>query len=374
MLAIEAYLQKNVDSNVIIKPWQGQSKLSMLMQSYYNYYFTNILRVPCVLVDIIEDIPSINVIEKHMQNIKSAYDGQIVFCFKELSSYRRKSLIERRIPFVIYNGQMFLPFLGLDLQRSPSKIEKNNETFSINGQKVYIYFLYNKDLVINATELARSLKTTKMTASRALNELEKFSLLTSYIAGNQMRSKYYQTIKVSKYVEKGFYYLKAPFNRKVYVEKAPSASYISGLEALAKNSMLNPPINKVRAIHNKLYQKLRLEIIDNTDRIKDENFVELEIWQYDPGLFANNDVVDPLSLYASLRNHKDERVQQALDESLRGEKWYTDWKGLGNTHCQNNGQFDKGLTVKGRFNNHGQINLHRNYYINPATDKVNKIL
>lgn len=330
MKAIETYLQKNVDDGVTIKPWRGHLNLSMLMQSSYNYYCTNLLRVPCVLVELIGEIPSANVMEKHMHNIKSIYDGQIVFSFKELSSYRRKSLIGRRIPFVINNGQMYLPFLGLDLQRPISGVKKSIETFTVNGQKVYIYFLYNKGLVINATGLAKRFKTTKMNASRALNELEKIGLLTSYIAGNQMRSKYYQAIEEPKYVEKGLYYLKAPFNQIVYMEKEPSASYISGLEALANNSMLNPPKNKVRAIYNKLYRKLKLEIVDNADRIKDERLVELEIWQYDPGLFAYNDAVDPLSLYASLRNHKDERIQQALDESLRGEKWYTGWKSLGN--------------------------------------------
>jgi hypothetical protein len=331
MLAIEAYLQKNVDSNVNIKPWKGQSNLSMLMQSYYNYYSTVILSVPCVLVDVIGETFAINVIEKHMQNIKRVFDGQIVFCFKELSSYRRKSLIERRIPFLINNGQMYLPFLGLDLLKSPSKISKSDEAFTINGQKVYIYFIYNKGLVINATELAFKLKTTKMSASRALNELEKLGLLASHIAGNQMRSKYYQQIEESRFIENGFDYLTSPFSKKVYVEKAPTASYISGLEALSLNSMLNPPKNKVRAIYKKLYQKLKLEVINNSDIVKDNSLVELEIWRYDPELFTKNEFVDPLSLYVALKNDKDERVQQALDESLRGEKWYTDWKSLKNT-------------------------------------------
>ncbi len=217
------------------------------------------------------------------------------------------------------------------MQKSFSKISKSDEAFTINGQKVYIYFIYNKGLVINATELAFKLKTTKMSASRALNELEKLGLLVSHIAGNQMRSKYYQQIEESRFIENGFDYLTSPFSKKVYVEKAPTASYISGIEALSLNSMLNPPKNKVRAIYKKLYQKLKLEVINTSDIVKDNSLVELEIWRYDPELFTKNEFVDPLSLYVALKNDKDERVQQALDESLRGEKWYTDWKSLKNT-------------------------------------------
>lgn len=48
--------------------------------------------------------------------------------------------------------------------------------------------------------------------------------------------------------------------------------------------------------------------------------MELELWDYDPGQFSDTSHVDLLSLYASLKEETDERVLQALEEVLRGNR------------------------------------------------------
>ena len=98
---------------------------------------------------------------------------------------------------------------------------------------------------------------------------------------------------------------------------------MAGLEALAELSMMNSPGHPVRAISLKQFKKEEFEIITNSDMIKDQNLVELEIWDYNPKQFTESARVDLLSLYASLKEDKNERVEQALDEVLRGETWYT---------------------------------------------------
>ncbi|EFB40206.1 MULTISPECIES: hypothetical protein [Parachlamydia] len=44
--------------------------------------------------------------------------------------------------------------------------------------------------------------------------------------------------------------------------------------------------------------------------------IELEVWNYDPELFAKDGIVDPFSLYLSLQESKDERVEGALEEMM----------------------------------------------------------
>jgi hypothetical protein len=88
--------------------------------------------------------------------------------------------------------------------------------------------------------------------------------------------------------------------------------------------MINPPKYKVRAIYTEDLKLNDLEIIENIDIIKDENLVEIQIWEYNPRIFTKKSIVDIVSLYASLKEENDERIEQALEEVLRGEKWYTD--------------------------------------------------
>lgn len=53
----------------------------------------------------------------------------------------------------------------------------------------------------------------------------------------------------------------------------------------------------------------------------DEADLEVEVWTYKPSLLSEGPAVDQLSLYLSLRDDTDERVQSALDEMMRGVTW-----------------------------------------------------
>ena len=53
----------------------------------------------------------------------------------------------------------------------------------------------------------------------------------------------------------------------------------------------------------------------------DNNAVCVELWKYDPALFAVKGEVDPVSLAMSLSESEDERVQGELEEYLEGYEW-----------------------------------------------------
>jgi NADPH-dependent 7-cyano-7-deazaguanine reductase QueF-like protein len=99
---------------------------------------------------------------------------------------------------------------------------------------------------------------------------------------------------------------------------------IAGLNALSELSMINSPGYPVVAISQNQFSNQKIDIIKNKDLINDAQLVELQIWDYDPKHFSENNHVDILSLYASLKEETDERIEQALEEVLRGEPWYTD--------------------------------------------------
>ena len=85
---------------------------------------------------------------------------------------------------------------------------------------------------------------------------------------------------------------------------------------LAKLTNLAEPEHPVYAIGYKQWQSLSLEPREGPD---DAN-IELEIWHYDPALFAVSGHVDPFSLYLSLRELQDERVEKALETIMTGIK------------------------------------------------------
>lgn len=324
ILTVEPYLKKNIDEHVTIKLNKEKNKFPVFLKNIYNFYEMRIVDISCVLLEIQEEAPGVDVIKKHIKRIEKLTNQQIVLYYKTITWYRRKSLIENRIPFIIEDGQVFLPFLGLDLKKTPQHEDKEVTTFSVSAQLAFLYFLYNKDAVVNTTEFARNMGFTTMTASRALNELYDAKLVIYKIGGKTGRSKEYNRISDPEYFEKGRVYMKTPVKRVIYVQKVPENALIAGLEALAELSMINSPGHMIRAISSKDLNKQDIKIIKNKDIVKDHKFVKLEIWEYDPKLFTEKKYVDIMSLYSSLKEEKDERIEQALEEVLRGEVWYTD--------------------------------------------------
>ena len=53
----------------------------------------------------------------------------------------------------------------------------------------------------------------------------------------------------------------------------------------------------------------------------DPEAIEVEIWTYNPKLLAKGDVVDRFSLFLSLRDSKNERVEQALEQLMEAAEW-----------------------------------------------------
>lgn len=324
VMEAERYLRENVDQGLTIKPWKKLNKTPVFLRDVYNFYEMTILGTRCVLLAVVNEAPGINQIHKHIKQMKNLTNRQIVLFYKRITRYRRKSLIENRIAFVVADGQMFLPFLGLDLNKTQEHAEDNKKSFTTPAQIAYLYFLYRPEEVINTTEFAKRLGFNIMTASRALNELYNANLVAYEMGGKTGRSKEYRRIPDPHFFLKGRDYLKTPVRKTIYIKKKPAGALTSGLAALAELSMLNPPSHPILAIAKNQLDYEQVEMVQNRDLIRDYKLVELELWDYDPGLFSNHGHVDVLSLYASLKDEHDERVRLALEEALQGEPWYTD--------------------------------------------------
>ena len=322
--ALLAYLKENIDDKVSINVLDGKDRFPLIILELYDLYQMKILDETCLLIGIINKAPGLDEIKKHIKLLRKNYDGPIVLSFKSITSFRRKSLIGNRIPFVVSDGQMYLPFLGLDLKRIAKEHIEPIEKFTNSTQLTYLYFLYNKNLQIHGKDLAKKINVSHMTASRALNELYMLNLLTYDTGGENGRTKIYKRIDDPEFYFRGKEYIRNPLSQTVYVEEVTVDCLVAGLEALSMISMINPPKRPVRATSKQNVKAINKHIVKNRDRIADQNFVELQIWNYDPKILSENNYVDIVSLALSVSDFNDERIDQAIEERLKGELWYTE--------------------------------------------------
>ncbi len=319
----EIYLRESIASDIAITPWQGDASLPLSLEDQYRFYQVVLLGEACLLVEPVGEAPGLEALKKHLQTIARQSKLNVVVLFKNISTFRRKSLLENRIPFLVENGQMYLPFLGLDLKRTTKEQLALAESFTPLAQLMFLAFLYQSDLHISATELAKMLDVTSMSASRVLNELYGKGLLHYQKGGYKGRSKKYQRIADPEYYQLGRGFLKNPVRQVLYLDEALAEYPVAGLDALARVSMLNPPSCPVHAVGPKQAGQYKARTVRNRDLIADNDYAELQVWDYAPNLLAGSGVVDIVSLALSLQDEADVRVKQAIEERMRGESWYT---------------------------------------------------
>lgn len=322
IMALENYLKENIDASIELKKWEEQENLPLFLLEAYSFYQVSILNVTCILMFVTDQIPSVDTLIKHIRVIKTIHSGELIVAFKKITTFKRKNLIAEGIPFLIENGQMYLPFLGLDLKKITNRKIDKPAQFSATAQLVYLMFLYDKEMQINATQMAKQLNVTVMTASRALNELNVLGLLEYEVSGKTERSKAYRRINDPEYYRLGNTRLKNPVRKTVYMESLPESCPVAGLEALANQTMINGPTHPVRAISKEMANREKDRMINDLETLCDKNFFEVQIWHYNPEVLSINHQVDKLSLKLSLDKINDDRIDMAIQKILEDEPWY----------------------------------------------------
>jgi DNA-binding MarR family transcriptional regulator len=323
------YLQETLGLHPRFEEGSDHEKLPHILRSGYDFAYIRLLGEKFLLL-IQKDPGEVSPaqIAQHLGWIRKNTGLVGILQASSLEAFNRKRLIDQKVPFIVPGNQLYLPDLGIDLRGTLKKVREKKSKLSPSAQLLLLVFL-NKKLPINswtATDLAEALsvhkKMNKMTMSRAIEDLEAHGIIE---IGQEWREKPIQFLGNTEEIwEKVLPELRSPVSKRVYLEQLDwPMGLLAGLTALAEVSMLAPPNRIVRAVTNdewKAIQKDRnLRIIPAAS--KDMATVELEIWKYDPRLLSESGWVDPLSLYLSLRDEKDERIEAALEELLEGFEW-----------------------------------------------------
>lgn len=250
------YLGSALGIEVKLKKWNGQD-LPFFMRELYTFYEISLLGKPCVvLVPRGNDEISSGALVKHYKQLQAQWAGLCIYARATISSYNRRRLIEHRVPFVVPNNQMYLPDMGIDLTEHFRKERASIKILSPPTQTVIIYALFHSKTTFLPSELAKELHYTRMTMTRALDELKFLGIgeISQHgkerrLSFRQNKTDFWKLVKPLLYnpVKKRVW-LRQNDNSKKMIEKW---GVISGMTALAHCSMLNPPMHPMYAMNIK---------------------------------------------------------------------------------------------------------------------------
>lgn len=320
---IREYLNETLGIEVSPVKWANSRRLPLFLRDGYAYFEVSVLSTPCLLMcDEGHDARSPATVRKHIEQVRAKWEGDIVYVRDQLAAYERKRLIEQKVPFIVPGNQLYLPTLGIDLREHFRTRHQTAPTLSPAAQAVVLYLLLRADQEVHTpAELADRLGYTKMSMSRAFNELEAEDLGDVAMQGRQRCL----TLGMSRrdLWQKSLPLLRSPVKQRQRLHaKLSDAPWVTaGLTALAHYSMLAAPQTTTVATTTKQWKQLRQKFDWKPAAASDPDALEVELWSYEPKLLATDNVVDRLSLYLSLKDDDDERVQGSLEEMMEGIPW-----------------------------------------------------
>ena len=293
------------------EPWDKKSILPLYIVNSYQFYTAYIENIRCIVIQPIEELPTLPSLKKLIQKIRVIDDVPVVLYSKTISFYRRKSLLENHIPFMT-DKQVFLPFIGT-LLVDEKETEKIKDKFVYSTQLLFLAYMYNHEKKVYVSDLSKSLPFSAMTLSRAVKQLEMTDLFLVYKDGvnKVIESKY----SYKELFERIQHYLLTPVRQVGYMDQSLVTDHmvLSGESALSEMSMLNLSRIRTYAVYEKDFDKTQLidELIDPDVQVK------VEIWAYNPHLFTHTNIADTLSIVLSLKENKDERIEKIIEDILK---------------------------------------------------------
>ncbi len=275
-----------------------------------------------------EDRPTPAQVEKHMKLASSALGQDLAFVFRTLPTFDRKRLIGRRIPFIVPGRQTYLPPAMIDLRENPKGGQRvpypSREQLSAPAQVVLLYHLQSKQDCEQwpLSQWAAALGYSRSTLTRVYKELSAASLCRTVARGRQVTLEF--PAQRRELWESALPYLVSPVRTRLRVRIQDEGLQIfeAGITALAGLTMIAADREKIYAMSSAAFEAAREDRKLARAEFPEADTVQIERWRYAPGLLSQDDrTVDRLSLYLSLRDDHDERIQSALTELLEPMPW-----------------------------------------------------
>jgi len=320
MKALLEYIKRTlgVDVEITSLSKDKMKGLPYFIEINYNLFSTTLFDLEILLVELKENIPA-EQLRKHLDIIQKAIQLSAIAVLQPIEAYNRLRLIEKKIPFIIPGKQMYMPQLLIDLKEFGVHVSEKQEKMQPAAQLLVLFHLQVESLEgINLKAIAEKLEYNSATITRAVKFLLSVNLCELH--GTKDKFLHFNFCKQELW-KKAESLLFNPIKKTCYFAGILNDNGLkkTNISALSDYSDVNPTTLKYYAAKPGTIQWVSNEYPNKTGQLEGESYIEE--WKYDPQKLSSGDTVDKLSLYLCLRENKDERVQDALEQLIETMSW-----------------------------------------------------
>ena len=311
-----AYFDKTLGEDVVLESANKDllEGLPMNVSSNFSFYEGRMLGQH-VLAAYIKDGDSVPPaqMKKLLDIIHRQAKLVVILITPCISSYNKIRLMTQKVNFVIPGKQMFLPALLLDIKPDRKVVADLKENIPPFAQCLLLYHLQTGSIVgTNSYGLGDKFNVSYATVNKSLRWLVSKDLIK--LEGAKTKTVHIE-LSNRELWNKALPMLVSPIEQSYYTDVLIGGQMISGVNALASYTMLNDESRQCYAISKKDFKALNIV----TDKQFGQN--EIQVWKYNPRMLSSTGIVDKLSLYLSLKDNEDERIQIELERLINEMPW-----------------------------------------------------
>ncbi|MDL2240140.1 hypothetical protein LJC25_02405 [Bacteroidales bacterium OttesenSCG-928-K03] len=297
---------------------RGLNADMLLRFSFYTCNFNNQNLCVIQIKNVHETITPLKY-KKIIQQIENVVDMPIVVLLDSLTYYERERLINQGIYFIISDKYAFLPSLIVNIQ-AKKREKKTQVRLTPAAQYILLDYLLveNSKSEFTIKMLEEILPYNYITLARAITSLENCQLCISEIQDNSgIKLIRFKDSKQELWMN-AQNYLSSPVKKILYCDSVVKDNFtISGVNALSFYSHLNPEQYGTVAIWDRQFKP------KDGHYNEIEGLYKIEVWKYPTTIpyQSNGSIVDKLSLFLSMKDDPDSRIEKELEIMIEDMKW-----------------------------------------------------
>jgi len=261
--------------------------------------------------------------ESQAKVLRTQLGEMVVLVLPMLPSYARNRMVRLGIPFIVPGSQTFLPTALIDLrERFAQPKPERGKRLTPAAQCLVLYHLQKQPLEkLPLREIAEKIGYSPIMLTKVKDELT--------VAGLCQTSRQGRSLTLHFIAHGKQLWLNAQPHFSSPVKKAhwlhwdrPGAPALAaGVSALSQRTSISDDRLPTYALASATFQAQLESGLYRGCREPEEANLRMESWSYNPLLLGDDRSIDPLSLYLSLRDSADERIQQQLETLIDQVSW-----------------------------------------------------
>lgn len=320
--ALQRYLGDTLHDRIPILEFKDGHSLPSFLARTYTFYEALIAGRRCVFLAALNNVATPSDIAKHISLIRNSVDAIVIFATPSLSAHNRSRLVGQGVPFVVPGNQLYIPDLAVDLREHFRALkQRHSDGLSPAAQAVlFDHLLRNDETATTPSFIAARIRYSAMSIGRAFDDLAASGLARTEKQGKErhiwFKAEGRQLLQAARDL------LRSPVRSVKFVQGDHFRTTLkqAGETALAELTDLSRPSVGIFAVAASDWKAVA-QASGFVETSRDQADFVIETWSYDPAALSDTDTVDPLSLYAQFRDHRDERVSIAAEQLLENIPW-----------------------------------------------------